>query len=283
MSCYCNGNLSDAESCPSLPFPLSQNRNCSLNCSHCEWTNLSEWSLCTGGSQNQTRECSCEDTESSLDEVEGDESTNEENRSNKFSSLCNGFTRITRSCSSENTTTLKVLSVESWINATWPDANETKSRNFSSCSNETWFEIISKSDPSDWDSLAAEVIATQLNILSGALSENDDDLREYLTSAEDLLTECTWSDSQTAESDELLETLREFNLEKEDHAEISEIGNSASNEKSATNSHDEETRARNSLLLSILLPTILVLAVAAILVAALIIKKRQHKEVDVEL
>jgi hypothetical protein len=172
--------------------------------------------------------------------------------------------------------------VESWKNATWPDANETKSRNFSSCSNETWFEIISKSNHSDWDSLAAEVIATQLNILSGALScENDDPLRVNLTSAEDLLTECTWSDSQTAESDELLETLREFNMEKEDYAEISEIGSSASNEKLATNNHDEETRARNSLLISILVPTILVLAVAAILVAALIIikKKRQHKEV----
>jgi hypothetical protein len=168
--------------------------------------------------------------------------------------------------------------VESWKNATWPDANETISRNFSSCSNETWFEIISKSDPSDWDSLAAEVIATHLNIISGALSENDD-LRGNLTSAEDLLTECSWSDSQTAESEELLGTLREFNMEKEAFAEISEIGSSASNEKSATNTHDEETRARNSLLIWILVPSVLVFAVAILVAIFLIIKKkRQHKE-----
>jgi len=161
--------------------------------------------------------------------------------------------------------------VNSWKTAPWPEDSETKSRNVSSCCNDTWFQLISKDNFTDWESLAAEVIAAHLNILSGASSESE--IHGDLTSAEDLITVCTWSDSETSEAEELLENLREFNTEKD--TEFLENGNSASNENSADSKSDENKA--NSLLLWILVPTIVVVVVA-IFVAALIIgirKKRQ--------
>jgi len=258
MSCYCNGKLSDNQHCPSTPLPLSQNLNCTLNCD-CEWINLSEWSPCKGGSQYQTRECSCEDKESS---------EYEEYRSYQYSSLCNGFTQITRFCESENTTQ-RVLSVDSWKTATWPNEDETKSRNFSSCSNETWFQLINTSSPNSWESLAAEVIATHLNILTGAASEEE--IAQHLDQAEKLLLSCNWTDSQTTEAEELLESLSEFNIDRDSSA-LLETGSSSANEKSAN-----QNQTNNSLLLWILVPTVIVVVVATIVivVALIVIKKKK--------
>jgi hypothetical protein len=235
MSCYCNGNLSNSGRCSTPSFPLSQQLNCSLNCDNCKWANLTEWSPCKGGSQYQTRDCSCTEKESSN---EDHESTNQKNiRSYKFSSLCNGFTRIHRSCGSENNSTnstRKVLSVESWKTATWPDANETKSRNFSGdCSKDTWFEVITKSDYNDWDTLAAEYIAANLNILCGAASKSK--ISGDLSSTKDLLANCPWSDEQKSEADQVLANLREFNQDNNANFELGSSDEKAANGQNGAN------------------------------------------------
>jgi hypothetical protein len=275
MSCYCNGNLSNSGRCSTPSFPLSQQLNCSLNCDNCKWANLTEWSPCKGGSQYQTRDCSCTEQESSNDEDH--ESTNQKNiRSYKFSSLCNGYNRIFRSCGSG--TTLRVLSVQSWKTATWPEANKTKSRNFSAiCSKATWFEVINKTDYNDWDTLAAEYIAAHLNILSGAASE--DDISTNLTSAKALLYKCPWTDEQKSESDELLQNLREFN-NKDMDSDNFELGSSDEN---TANSKNANNAATNSLILWIVIPSVIVV-VAAILVGLFFyIKKRRVDNDTVEL
>jgi hypothetical protein len=185
---------------------------------------MSEWSTCENNTQFLTRECSCEDLQSSdqssdkSSSYSSDQSSHQsldksssyssvqssDDQSYSYSSLCNGYTRIFQSCQTD----IKSLSVEDWKTETWPVKDDTESRTFT-CSSLTWYNLIQKSTPNDWESLAVEVIASHLNILSGVTCS--DKHREELESADKLLLNCNWSETQTEQMKDLLSSLRDYN------------------------------------------------------------------------
>jgi hypothetical protein len=249
--CYCDGVLSDESECPLLDLPLNDTLNCTLNCD-CKWTNESEWSLCNGGTQYLTRECSCSEAENDVPTLDS---------SYSYSYLCNGFTRIARTC------TTNALSVQSWKNATWPEEDDTKLRTFN-CSSLTWFELINLSNFSTpWEELAVEYIAAQLNILSGVSTEPS--LNTDLESTQSLLNECEWTSDQSQQAKDLLSNLQTFNTEYSSNNLESDNANNANYKTSQNGSQ--------TLLLAILIPA-LVLAIAAIIAAVILIRKKLHEK-----
>jgi len=95
----------------------------------------------------------------------------------------------------------KRLSVESWKFTSWPNSVNTQPRTFSCCPL-TWLELINKSSHDDWESLAVEVIAMRLNLLSGRV--RSDQVLDDLESAEDLLDICSWSYENLQKSEHLI-------------------------------------------------------------------------------
>jgi hypothetical protein len=164
--------------------------------------------------------------------------------------------------------------VENWQTEPWPLKDDTQSRTFS-CSSLTWYKLIQKSSLDNWESLAVEVIAAHLNIISGVTCP--DKIREDLESADNLLLNCTWSKAQTEEVKDLLSSLRDFNKEEE----MNKIHNAKEQEDSAAS---EKTLNSNSpqLLLLILIPAI-ILVVAIIVVVVMFIKKKVEDKPSVTL
>jgi hypothetical protein len=260
-ACYCDGVLSEDGECSSLEdLPLTETFECSLNCPDCEWTNLSEWSDCVNNTQYLTRECSCEDNQSS-DQSSSDES------SNSYSLSCNGYTRIFQSCETD----LEALSVENWQSESWPLEADTQNRTFT-CSDLTWYDLVQKSSlDDDWESLAVQYIAAQLNLLSGV--SPSDKIYEDLQTVDTLLQNCS-SQNQTQEIQTLLSSLTDFNqggVKKSSNAKEAE-GAAENNANSANG------KANPQLLLLILIPAVL-LVIGIIVVVVVFIKRRvEHKE-----
>jgi len=246
-SCYCNGLLSYSDLCPSTGLPLTEFQNCTLN-NQCTWANLSDWSTCTQGTQYRTRQCSCQDTSSGSSSNSGSGYNSGENSGSSssnsgynsgssssnsgstshsgsgynsgsssnsnnvdygsYSKHCNGYTRIVQSCQS-NTQHSQCISPESWRTATWPQSDQTKSRTFTQCSTLTWYQLITKSSYDEWETLAVEVIAARLNILSGATCEYQ--MEANIESANNLLNYCTWNDDQFQQAQSYYSVLTDFN------------------------------------------------------------------------
>jgi hypothetical protein len=166
------------------------------------------------------------------------------------------------------------LTAEDWKVAFWPEADDTRFRNFSCCSL-TWSRLINKTSPDDWELLAVEVIAVKLNIMSGVCPNQ---ISDYLESAETLLTYCTWSTEQLEESQDLLTNLRNFNsnnFKKNNH--LSSANEDDANRNTILNS------ASLTLLLSILIPGIILTIIAITVVVIYIKKKRQQQQNQVPL
>jgi len=197
-----------------------------------------------------TRECSCTEEGNTVPTLD---------TSYSYSSLCNGFTRLVRSCS---TTT---RSVETWKSATWPNEEDTKYRTFN-CSTLTWFELINLSNLTHWEELAVEFIAAELNILSGHPAEP---IQLYLNNAESLLNVCKWSKEQSGEAEDLISSLHTFNTQYSTNKLDSALADNNSNKPANTPSQ--------TLLLIILLPS-LVSAIAVIIAAVILIKKMHQKQ-----
>jgi len=247
-TCSCD----DESLCPPPEFEF-ETQDCELNDTTCCKFDLeTEPTLCNSTVSWYTQKCICED---SL------------NGSTCDISNCYGvplfFTEI---CDCSNRSSLR-YSVEDWKTATWPD--NTKNRTFQ-CSNLTWFELINKSDLDDWESLATEYIAAQLNILTG---QNYSELIEDISSTELLLQECTWLENQTQEAQLLQTKLHNFNSD-DSHNSLSLAQEDSSNTNSASNAN------QSSLLFLIFIPAV-ILVIAAIVVALIFIKKkRQEQEIS---
>jgi hypothetical protein len=259
-SCYCDGVMADDSECPSLDeLSLTENLDCSLNCDDCEWTNLSEWSPCEDNTQFLTRECSCEEE----DVQSSDQSSDDESYS--YSSFCNGYTRIFQSCETD----IEALTVEDWKTESWPLKGDTEMRTFT-CSSLTWSDLMKKSSLDDWESLAVEVIAAHLNILSGV--STTEKLREDLESADKLLLNCTWSKEQTKETETLLTSLGAFNK-----GEVKKISNAKEEDGEEMKANSNSNSNSPQLLLLILIPAVL-LVIGIIVVTVVLIRKKVQKE-----
>jgi len=182
--------------------------------------------------------------------------------------MCNGYTRIIRSCPSE--INYKIQSVEEWQKQeTWPDNTNNRTLN---CSSLTWIEIVNnQTSLDDWGLLAREYIAAQLNILSGA---SDYLLNEDLDSAEELLNKCdNWTSDEIQEGQNLQSKFHSFNLGT---ALNLESKNEADAHAETTSSNEQ--RSDPHLLFLVFLPAGILVIVAIIGAVIFIRKKRQVTE-----
>jgi len=127
-----------------------------------------------------------------------------------------------------------------------------------------------KSSLDDWESLAVEVIAAHLNILSGV--STTEKLREDLESADKLLLNCTWSKEQTKETETLLTSLGAFNK-----GEVKKISNAKEEDGEEMKANSNSNSNSPQLLLLILIPAVL-LVIGIIVVTVVLIRKKVQKE-----
>jgi hypothetical protein len=245
----------------------------------CEWINLSEWSPCKGGKQFKTRECSCKDEEENIYRY-GDY----DQELFTYSSRCDGFTSTVQSCQSEKK---KILTVKDWKTASWPESDDTKSRTFSCCA-DNWYQIMNKPTHDNRESLYAELIAARLNLMSGVSS---DKVSHDLDLTENLLKECSWTPTQTKESEDLLLKLRDFNEEddkkerkqkvdttKDDTHDAHYLDNGK--EVTASNNNEQTANSDNShsLVILIVVPTVISIVVSGLAVALIFFKNKQQQQ-----
>jgi len=142
------------------------------------------------------------------------------------------------------------------------------------CSSLNWFEIINKNESlTDWESLAVEFVAVELNIMSGVCPNQ---ISDYLERARDLLAYCTWSTDQSDEANNIQTYLSNYNNNERINSLVS------GNEQDASTNNNSMNSSSLALLLSILIPGI-ILTIVAITATVIYIKKRQQQQNQVPL
>jgi hypothetical protein len=165
--------------------------------------------------------------------------------------------------------------VEDWKSSPWPLKADTQFRTFN-CSSLTWFNLLQKSSLDPWETLAVEVIACHLNLLSGG--SPSDKLLEDLASAEKLLLNCNWSEAQKSgeEVTDLLYALRDFNQHNPENINNINTAEGDDIEGKKSNANDPQ------LLFLILIPGV-ILVIAIIVLVVFFIKRRAADKNSVSL
>jgi len=188
-----------------------------------------------------------------------------------FSEACGGFDILELPCSancseSTNFTTSDKLHKKSdeWRTSTWPE--ETKDQTFT-CSSLTWYQLINKENPTDWEALAVQYITAKLNIIDGC--QHPDSLNNDLESAENLLDVCTWTPDDTLKAQDLQSRLRDFNQGKS--TMTSRLG--ASTQASTHISFNTQAAPTDSSFLLVLVPTIISVTILVLAATLIFIKE----------
>jgi len=210
------------------------------------------------------RQCSCR--------LLSDNETESNFTTPTFSEACGGFDILEMPCSNNSselptnvTNPVKpVKKPDEWKITTWPE--DTKTRTFS-CSSLTWYQLINKENPTDWEALAAEYITTKLNIMDGC--QHSDSLNNDLESAEDLLDVCTWTREDTLTAQDLKSRLHDFN-----HGKSTTLRMGASTQASTQISLTTEGAPTDSSFLLILIPTIISVTILVLVAALIFIKEK---------
>lgn len=177
---------------------------------------------------------------------------------------------LTCGCKNE---TLIPLSAEAWKTATWPDDSQF---NTFTCSNLTWFELINQTSFNSWELLAIEVIAAELNRLSGF--NLNAQLNDTIQSASDLLNNCTWTSYQTQEAQNLMAQLHYFNNDGNTYNL-----NSLNQDTATNNANSAQDGAQNALLFLLFIPAVVLIVGVVVGVVIFLKRRKQNQSSEVSL